>query len=79
MFHESNDGKKDFVPVKRMVKHQHVQKRLVLSNLKEVHCEFKERSPDCKVGFSKIAELRPKHTMSLCFSRIEWYTEYVCV
>ena len=40
---------------------QHVQKRLVLSNLREVHREFKERFPDCKVGFSKFAEPRPKH------------------
>ena len=61
MFCESDDisrvmpGKKDFG------KHQHVKKRLVLSNLREVHHEFKERIPDCKVGFSKFAELRPKH------------------
>ena len=39
----------------------HVQKRLVLSNLREVYHEFKEKFPDLKIGFSKFAELRPKH------------------
>ena len=67
MFYESDDisrvmpGKKDFVSVKKDGKCQHLQKRLVLRNLKEVHREFKERFPDYKVGFSKFAELRPKH------------------
>ena len=42
-------------------KRQHVQKRLVLSNLREVYSEFKERFPGRKIGFSKFAELRPKH------------------
>ena len=50
-------------------------KRLVLSNLREVLREFEEIFPDCKVGFSKFAELRPKN----CFSRSEWYnTQCVC-
>ena len=31
------------------------------NNLREVHREFKERFPDCKVGFSKFAALRPEH------------------
>ena len=66
-FYESDDisrvmpGKKDFVSVKKEGKRQHVQKRLVLSNLREIYCEFKERFPDRKIGFSKFAELRPKH------------------
>ena len=42
-------------------KRVHVQKRLVLSNLREVYHEFKEKFPDRKIGFSKFAELRPKH------------------
>ena len=53
-------GKKDFVSVKKDGERQHVQKQLILSNLREVHREFKERFPDYKVGFSKFAELRPK-------------------
>ena len=66
-FYESDDisrvmpGKKDFVSVKKEGKCQHVQKRLVLSNLREVYSEFKERFPGRKIGFSKFAELRPKH------------------
>ena len=54
-------GKKDFVSVKKEGKRQHVQKRSVLSNLREVYSEFKERFAGCKIGFSKFSELRPKH------------------
>ena len=54
-------GKKDFVSVKQEGKRVHVQKRLVLSNLTEVYREFKDKNPDKKVGFSKFAELRPRH------------------
>ena len=39
----------------------HVQKQLVLSNLREVYHEFKETFPDRKIEFSKFAESRPKH------------------
>ena len=48
-FYESDDisrvmpGKKDFVSVKKEGKRVHVQKRLVLSNLREVYHEFKEK------------------------------------
>jgi len=54
-------GKKDYVSVKVDDKRFHVQKRLVLGNLKELHSEFQQKYPDVKVGFSKFAELRPKH------------------
>lgn len=37
------------------------KKGLVLSNLKEVYALFKEHYPHNKIGFSKFAELRPKH------------------
>ena len=59
-FYESDDisrvmpGKKDFVSVKKKGKRQHIQKRLVLSNLREVYREFKDRFPDGKIGFSKF-------------------------
>ena len=65
-FYESDDisrvmpGKKDFVSVRKEGRRVHVQKRLVLSNLKEVYSEFKSQF-HYKVGFSKFAELRPKH------------------
>ena len=67
VFYESDDisrvmpGKKDFVSVKKEGKRLHVQKRLVLSNLRDIYREFKEKFPDQKIGFSKFAELRPKH------------------
>ena len=54
-------GKKDFVSVKQEGKRVHLQKRLILSNLKEVYSAFKDAYPDKKVGFSKFAELRPQH------------------
>ena len=66
-FYDSDDisrtmpGKKDYVSVKVDEKRVHVQKRLVLGNLREVYSEFKQRFPDIKAGFSKFAELRPKH------------------
>ena len=55
-------GKKDFVSVKQHDgKRVHVQKKLVLSNLKEVYLAFKDTFPGQKIGFSKFAELRPQH------------------
>ena len=66
-FYESDDisrampGKKDFVSVREGEKRVHIQKRLILSNLKEVYYAFKDQYPNEKVGFSKFAELRPRH------------------
>ena len=54
-------GKKDFVSVKQDEQRVQVQKRLVLSNLKDLYQLFKNNFPSEKVGFSKFAELRPKH------------------
>ena len=50
-------GKKDFVSVSKNV---HVQKRLILCNLKELHSAFKSKHPTLQVGFSKFCSLRPK-------------------
>ncbi|CAG9765987.1 unnamed protein product [Ceutorhynchus assimilis] len=54
----------------------HMQKRLILSNLKEIYTFFKEQNPAAQIGFSKFAELRPKwcilagasgtHTVCVC-------------
>ena len=66
-FYESDEvsrmmpGKKDYVSVRQAEERVHVQKRLVLSNLKEVYQLFKEMFPTKTIGFSKFAELRPKH------------------
>ena len=54
-------GKKDFVFIRRDGKRVHIQKRLVLSNLKEIYQDFKVKFPSLKIGFSKFAQLRPKH------------------
>jgi len=55
-------GKKNFVSVRQGDKRVHVQKRLLLSNLKELYQQFKEKYPIEKIGFSKFAaELRPQH------------------
>lgn len=70
-------GKKDNISIKsKDGSRAYVQKRLVLSNLKELYQHFKEKHPNCKVGFSKFAELRPKqcilaggsgtHTVCVC-------------
>lgn len=68
VFYESDEisrvmaGKKDCISVKdENGEKTAVQKRLILSNLKEAYIIFKEKYPQMKVGFSKFAELRPKH------------------
>ena len=66
-FYESDDisrampGKKDFVSIRQGEKRVQVQKRLVLSNLKEVYLAFKVQFPNEKIGFSKFAECRPRN------------------
>ena len=54
-------GKKDFVSVQSAHGRIHVQKRLILCNLKELHQHFKTKYLQQRIGFSKFAELRPKH------------------
>ena len=54
-------GKKDFVSVKNSEgKPVHVQKRLLLANLRELYLHYKEKSNGEHVGFSKFCELRPR-------------------
>ena len=38
-----------------------IQKRLLLYNLKDAHCLFKERHPDISISLSKFCNLRPSH------------------
>lgn len=54
-------GKKDCVSVRTSQGRVTMQKRLVLTNLRELFRLFKERHPEIKVGFSKFAELRPPY------------------
>ena len=51
-------GRKDFVSVKQSEGRVHVQKRLILCNLRELYQVFKDQY---QTGFTKFAELRPKH------------------
>ena len=66
-FYESDNssrmmpGKKDFVSVKQAHGRIQIQKRLVLCNLKELYQQFKAEYPFEGIGFSKFADLRPKH------------------
>jgi hypothetical protein len=53
-------GRKDFVSVREQRNRTHVQKRLVLSNLKEEYHDFKEKFPSEKIDFSRFATLRKK-------------------
>jgi hypothetical protein len=54
-------GTKDYVSVDSEGKTVRLQKRLILCNLKEVYLSFKEQNPEKLLGFSKLAELRPKN------------------
>ena len=54
-------GRKDFISVLGADGHrQHMQKKLLLCNLREAYNEWKNHHPDLKVGFSKFASLRPR-------------------
>ena len=50
-------GKKDFVSIAR---NTHMQKRLLLCDLKELYASFKQKYPRLKIGFSTFCSLRPK-------------------
>ena len=65
-------GKKDYVSIGR---NQHMQKRLILSNLKELYSSFKKQFNDIKIGFSKFCMLRPKWCVTVGASG----THSVCV
>lgn len=68
-------GKKDCVTVTRNDKKMHLQKRLILANLKEVYELFKEENAKQHIGFSKFCELRPKN----CILAGKSGTHTVCV
>ena len=68
-------GKKDFVLIRVDGDKIQVQKRLVLSNLKEIYAHFKDNYPGLRIGFSKFAELRPKN----CILAGSSGTHSVCV
>ena len=56
-------GKKDCISVRGAEGRITMQKRLILSNLRELYHSFKDKHPEQKIGFSKFAELRPRHSV----------------
>lgn len=69
-------GLRDFVTVTDEGEKKHIQRRLVLMNLKEAYVKFKEQFEQIKIGFSKFAELRPPE----CVLALEKYgTHNSCV
>ena len=65
-------GKKDYVSVG---KNQHMSKRLILCNLKELYAAYKLKFPEHKIEFSKFASLCPKW----CILAGQKRTHSVCV
>ncbi|XP_047123804.1 uncharacterized protein LOC124806738 [Hydra vulgaris] len=65
-------GKKDYVSIKKNV---HMQKRLLLCNLKELFVAFKTKNPEIKIGFSRFCTLRIKWCITVGASG----THSVCV
>lgn len=53
-------GQRDYVSVNNNGKRQQIQKRLLLTSLRETYKRYKELSKN-KIGFSTFAALRPKH------------------
>lgn len=68
-------GKNDCVSIRVDGEKQTVQKRLLLSTLKESYEEFKKRHKDINIGFSKFSLLKPKYCVQLGSSG----THSVCV
>lgn len=69
-------GMKDFVSVRKNDgSHQHVRKRLILCNLKELYSLLQTEHEKIDISFSKFAQLRPAHcvlagssgTHTVCF------------
>ena len=56
-------GKKDCVSVLVDGEKKNIQKRRMLTTLKEAYVQFKEENTDVKIGFSKFAQARPKHVV----------------
>ena len=65
-------GKKDYVSIKKNV---HMQKRLLLCNLKELFVAFKTMNPEIKLEFSRFCTLQPKW----CITAGASGTHSVCV
>lgn len=75
-FSRNMPGMKDYVSIRNDEgKRIHVQKRLILSNLKELYTFFRSEYPGVQIGFSMFAALRPKN----CILAGATGTHTVCV
>eukprot|EP00731_Ephydatia_muelleri_P028308 Em0019g1181a len=54
-------GKKDCISIRVNGEKEHVQKRLLLSSMREAYQQFQVDHPDVKIGLTKFVELRPKN------------------
>lgn len=54
-------GRKDYISVREGEGRVHVQKRLVLCNLRELYAIFKDQHSSDHIGVSKFASLCPQH------------------
>ena len=55
---------------------EHVQKRLLLANLKELYQLFQEENPDLKkIGLSTFCSLRPEE----CITEQQWKSQCLCL
>ena len=69
-------GKKDYLSVRdENGSKTQVQKRLILSNLREVYVQFKKDYEDIHVGFSTFCNLQPKH----CILAVAVGTHSLCI
>lgn len=68
-------GKNDCVTIRKEGKRQSVQKRLMMSTLRESYLHFRENNEKVEIGFSSFAKLRPKNCKLLTSSG----THNVCV
>ena len=81
-------GKKDYVSIITDHGRVHKQKRLDLGNLKELYQAFKNEqfTLHIGIGFTKFAELRPKHrilagtsgTHAICVCTIHQNVKLIC-
>lgn len=57
-------NKKDTIIIKTNGENKKLQKRLLLTDIKVLHTQFKEEYPAFPIGLIKFAELRPKNCVS---------------
>lgn len=58
-------GSQNYITIGEKNDRQQIQKRLLLSTLRESYLQFRKRFPGQKIGFDKFSELRPKQCILL--------------